>query len=390
MFSQTVAVQTHLPLAGVRVIDLSSFLSGPMATHTLGELGADVIKVEPPGGDPTRAGTGLTPDAAPSPFWTALHRDRRSVVPDLKQPAGVQALRDLVVAADVLVENFRPGVTARLGIGPEELLTANPRLIYCTITGYGSDGPGAARAATDGPIQASTGVLELSGAPVPFTVADLTGAATAAQAVLAALFARERSGRGCYIDLSLAECLMQWLGVTDRTGTLSPPITLVMDCSDGGTVLVQTPMHFRARLLALLAETPGGAAFVGDGRWTTLEGARLHLADYMAGVRRAFATKTMAEWLALLDDAGIPAAPVRTLADALDDPQARHRGSAGWVELPGGERVRVVRGPFVVDGRRRESTSAPPTLGEGTEEILRTVAGYDDVQLAAARDAGAW
>jgi len=390
MFSQTVAVQTHLPLAGVRVIDLSSFLSGPMATHTLGELGADVIKVEPPGGDPTRAGTGLTPDATPSPFWTALHRDRRSVVLDLKQPAGVQALRDLVVAADVLVENFRPGVTARLGIGPVELLTANPRLIYCTITGYGSDGPGAARAATDGPIQASTGALELSGAPVPFTVADLTGAATAAQAVLAALFARERTGRGCHVDLSLAECLMQWLGVTDRTGTLSPPITLVMDCSDGGTVLVQTPMHFRARLLALLAETPGGAAFVGDDRWATLEGARLHLDDYMAGVRRAFATKTMAEWLALLDDAGIPAAPVRTLADALDDPQARHRGSAGWVELPGGESVRVVRGPFVVDGRRRETTCAPPTLGEGTEEILRTVAGYDDVQLAAARDAGAW
>jgi crotonobetainyl-CoA:carnitine CoA-transferase CaiB-like acyl-CoA transferase len=390
MFSQTVAVQPHLPLAGVRVIDLSSFLSGPMATHTLGELGADVIKVEPPGGDPTRAGTGLTPDATPSPFWTALHRDRRSVVLDLKQPAGVSALRDLVLAADVLVENFRPGVTARLGVGPAELLTVNPRLIYCTITGYGSEGPGAARAATDGPIQASTGALELSGAPVPFTVADLTGAATAAQAVLAALFARERTGRGCHIDLSLAECLMQWLAVTDRTGTLSPPITLVMECSDGGTVLVQTPMHFRARLLALLAETPGGAAFVGDDRWTTLDGARLHLDDYMAGVRRAFATKTLPEWLALLDGAGIPASPVRTLAEAVDDPQARYRGSAGWLDLPGGGRASVVRSPFVIDGHRRESTSAPPALGEGTEDVLRTMARYDDARLAAGRETGAW
>ena len=390
MIRQTVAVQSHLPLAGVRVIDLSSFLSGPMATHTLGELGAEVIKVEPPGGDPTRAGTGLTADAVPSPFWMALHRDRRSVVLDLKTPAGVRALRDIVVAADVLVENFRPGVTARLGVGPADLLAANPRLIYCSISGYGSDGPGAARAATDGPIQASTGALELSGAPVPFTVADLTGAATAAQAVLAALYARERNGRGCHIDLSLAECLMQWLAVTDRTGTLSPPITLVMECADGGTVLVQTPMHFRARLLALLAETPGGAAFVGDDRWATLDGARLHLEDYMAGVRRAFATKTMGEWLALLDGAGIPAAPVRTLAEAFDDPQSRHRGATGWVELAGGDRIAVMRGPFVVDGRRRESTSGPPVLGEGTEDVLRTVAGYDDVQLAAAHDAGAW
>jgi len=385
-----VVVEPHLPLAGIRVIDLSTFLSGPMATHTLGELGAEVVKVEPPTGDPTRAGTGLTPGSAPSPFWTALHRDRRSVVLDLKQPAGVRALLDLVGHADVVVENFRPGVTARLGIGPAQLRGANPRLIYCSITGYGADGPGADRPATDGPIQATTGVLEFTGAPLPLTVADLTGGATAVQAVLAALYARERTGQGCHIDLSLAECLLQWLAVTDRSGSLSPPTTLVLRGSDGEAVLVQTPMHFRARLLALLAETPGGSRFASDPRWTTPEGPRTHLEEYADGVRRAFATKAVGEWLALLDAAGIPAARVATLGEALDDPQARHRGSTGWVELPGGRREPVARSPFVFDGRRREDTSAPPVLGEGTEEVLREVAGYDEARLAAARDAGAW
>jgi crotonobetainyl-CoA:carnitine CoA-transferase CaiB-like acyl-CoA transferase len=385
-----VVVEPHLPLAGVRVIDLSTFLSGPMATHTLGELGAEIIKVEPPAGDPTRAGTGLTPGAAPSPFWTALHRDRRSVVLDLKQPAGVQALRDLVRAADVLIENFRPGVTARLGIGPADMRAGNPRLIYCSITGYGSDGPGADRPATDGPIQAATGALDLTGAPLPLTVADLTGGATAVQAVLAALYARERTGQGCHIDLSLAECLAQWLAVTDRSGSLSPPTTLVLKGSDGEAILVQTPMHFRARLLALVAETPGGSGFAADPRWTSQDGPRTHLDEYVEAVRRAFATKTAAEWLALLDAAGIPAGRVRTLEQALADPQARHRGSAGWVELADGRREMVARSPFVVDGRRREVTSAPPVLGEGTEEVLGAVAGYDEARLAAAREAGAW
>src|SRR5579864_9395691 len=132
-------MESHLPLAGVRVIDLTTFLSGPMATHTLGELGADIIKVEPPAGDPTRAGSGLAPGEPPSQFWVALHRDRRSVVLDLKQPAGREVLRDLVSQADVLIENFRPGVTARLGITDAELRPLNPRLVYCTLTGYGPD-----------------------------------------------------------------------------------------------------------------------------------------------------------------------------------------------------------------------------------------------------------
>jgi crotonobetainyl-CoA:carnitine CoA-transferase CaiB-like acyl-CoA transferase len=362
-------MEPYLPLAGARVIDLTTFLSGPMATHTLGELGADVIKVEPPDGDPTRAGS----RDGQTPFWLALHRDRRSVVLDLKRPAGVAALRDLVAAADVLVENFRPGVTARLGITDAELRPANPRLIYCSLTGYGAAGPAADQPATDGPIQAFTGAVSLRGTPIPLTVGDLAGAAHAATAVSAALYARERTGRGCHIELSLAECLVQWLTVGDRGGTLAPPTTLVLETSDGERLLVQTPMHMRAKLLALVGND--------DPRWSTVEGQRAALDEYTAAMARAFAGRPAGEWVAALAAAGIPAAVVRTVEDALAD-------DAVATASVGGETVAT--SPFVVDGARRTVTAAPPALGAHTEAVLREVAGYDDARVAAARAGGAW
>ncbi len=362
-------MEPHLPLAGVRVLDLTTFLSGPMATHTLGELGAEVIKVEPPDGDPTRAGS----TDGQTPFWLALHRDRRSVVLDLKRPAGGAALRDLVASSDVLIENFRPGVTARLGITYAELSPANPRLIYCSLTGYGAGGPAADQPATDGPIQAFTGAVSLRGTPIPLTVGDLAGAAHAATAICGALYARERSGRGCHVELSLAECLLQWLVVGDRGGTLAPPTTLVLETSDKQRLLVQTPMHMRAKLLALVGED--------DPRWSTVEGQRAALGEYTARMAAAFAARTSAEWLADLAAAGIPAAVVRTVEDALEDP-------AVATTVVGVETVVV--SPFVVDGSRRTGTERPPALGADTEAVLRDVAGYDDDRVAHARAAGAW
>jgi crotonobetainyl-CoA:carnitine CoA-transferase CaiB-like acyl-CoA transferase len=362
-------MEPYLPLAGVRVIDVTTFLSGPMATHTLGELGADVIKVEPPDGDPTRAGS----RDGQTPFWLALHRDRRSVVLDLKRAAGVVVLRDLVAASDVLIENFRPGVTTRLGITDADLRPANARLVYCSLTGYGTGNPASDQPATDGPIQAFTGAVAMRGTPIPLTVGDLAGAAHGATAICAALFARERTGRGCHIELSLAECLLQWLTVGDRGGTLAPPTTLVLATSDGARILLQTPMHMRAKLLALVGEK--------DPRWETVEGQRASLDEYTAAMGRAFARKSAGEWVGELAAAGIPAAVVRTVEDALADPCVT-------TSVVGGETV--VTGPFVVDGMRRTATEPPPALGAHTEAVLREVLGYDDDRVAAARDAGAW
>ena len=361
-----------LPLAGITVLDLTTFLSGPMATHTLGELGADVIKVEPPAGDPTRVGR---------LYWAALHRDRRSVVLDLKRPAGVAVLRDLVARADVLIENYRPGVTARLGIADADLRPLNPRLVTCSITGYGPAGEGADRPATDGPIQAFTGALELNGAPVPLTVGDLSGAAHAATAIVAALLARERTGRGSRVELSLAECLLQWLTVGDRGGTLSPPTTLVVAAGDGRRLLIQTPMHMRARLVELLG--------LDDPRWGSVEGQKAALDEYVAAVARAIGAKPSGEWLSALAGAGIPAAVVRTIEEAMDDPQLTGRGATAVLDVPGAGPTLVVLSPFVIDGQRRDTTTRPPALGEHTESVLRQLLGYDDARIAEARAAGA-
>jgi CoA:oxalate CoA-transferase len=373
-----------LPLSGIRVLDLTTFLSGPMASHTLGELGADIIKVEPPTGDPTRGG----PAAPCSPFWAALHRDRRSVVLDLKTEAGRAVLLDLAAGADVLLENFRPGVTSRLGITATDVRPRNPRLVYCSLTGYGATGPAAGQPATDGPIQAFAGALELTGAPVPLTVGDLSGAAHAVQGILAALYARERTGEGCHLELSLAECLLQWLSVTDRGGTLAPPTTMVLEASDGQRLLIQTPMHMRAKFLTRVGEVPGYAAFAADPRWSSVEGQRAGLDEFVAGCARAISTRPAGEWLGALAAAGIPAATVRTIDAALADLVAL--GSAAVLDVPGLGELRIIRSPFVFDGQRRTATAAPPALGEHTTSILAADLGYDEVRLATLRAAGAF
>jgi crotonobetainyl-CoA:carnitine CoA-transferase CaiB-like acyl-CoA transferase len=390
------AVTPHLPLEGIRVLDLSTFLSGPVVTRALADLGAEIIKIEPPSGDPTRAGTAMSAGQPPSPFWLALHRDRKSVVLDLKSDAGRGVMLDLVAGADVLVENFRPGVMDRFKLGPDELRAANAQLISCSITGFGPDGPIADQVAIDGPVQAFSGLVELSDRlgfahrPLPMTVADIAGASAASQSILAALFARERGGPGCHIDISLFEALIQWLSVADRTGSLAPPVTQVLEGSDGLVMLVQTPMHFQTRLLQLIGTVPGFEDFATDARFATKEGIVDHAEEYTSTLRRAVASRPRAEWLDLLKAAGIPAAPINTLDEALDHPQLAHREATADLEVPGQGVTRVVLGPFRFDGARRSETALPPTLGQDTAEVLRTVLGYSDERLGALTSVGAF
>jgi crotonobetainyl-CoA:carnitine CoA-transferase CaiB-like acyl-CoA transferase len=352
------------PLAGIRVVDLTTFLSGPYATLVLRQLGAHVIKIEPPSGDPTRGGRAV-PD---TDFWFALHRGRQSVVLDLKLPAARDVMLDLARRVDVVVENFRPGVTARLGIAPEVLRATNERLVTCSITGYGRGEPLAGAAAIDGVVQAFCGaftlppVFGLPEGPVPFQIADLAGGTAAAHAILAALYARERSGCGAHVELSLAECLLSWLATGDRTGTLRSPNTILATGSDGGRFVVQTTLHFRDRLAALL-----GLVFEPT-------------EAYADAARRRLADRPRDDWLATLAREGIPAAPIQTIDEALEHPQVTSEQVA---------HRRVPASPFVLDGARRPTSERPPTLGEHTDLVLRELLGYDDARIGALRASGA-
>jgi crotonobetainyl-CoA:carnitine CoA-transferase CaiB-like acyl-CoA transferase len=326
----------------------------------------------------------MRPGDPPSEFYVALHRDRRSIVLDLKSDAGRQVLRDLVATADVLLENFRPGVTARLGVTYEDLAPANPRLVYCTITGFGPDGPSSQQPATDGAVQAFGGALELTGevggfgVPMPIPVADLVAGATAAQGVLAALVERARTDLGTHVDVSMLESLLGWLLVGDRDRTNAPPTTMVLTASDGIDVVVQTPMHFQPRLVELLAAVPGCDDLATDARFATRELRTGHRAEYEALAQRAFRSRPSADWLETLQTIGIPAAPVQRIDDALTHAQMQHRGAYSEIDVPGLGPRTVLASPFVFDGERKRETTPPPTLGEHTVSVLHDDLGYAD------------
>ena len=382
------------PLEGFRVLDLTTFLSGPLATRSLAMMGATVVKIEPLTGDPTRAGWGRQAGEPPSPYWLALHRDRRSVVLDLKSDAGREVFLDLVERADALVDNFRAGVMGRLGLGPEVLHDRNPRLVSCSITGFGSDGPVAEIAAIDGPVQAFAGLLDLTGdgvepgPPIPMQVADIAGAAHATQAVLGALLARERTGQGTHIDLSMAECIVGWLHVVDRDRGMRPPATLVLEASDGAHLLVQPIMHFHARFAELVSAVPGCEGFADDPRFADRDSRFANQEAYEEVVRRAVRTRTCADWLADLFAAGVPAAPVHLGDEVLDHPQFVHRGATAQVAVAGLGDTRVVASPFVFDGVRRTDSTPPPLLGEDTQAILAGWLDYSADRVAALTEAG--
>ncbi len=319
-------------LDGVRVLDVTTFLAGPLATRALADLGADVLKVEPPSGDPTRAGWKGGP--APSFYWRALHGGRRSVALDLGDPADKEEFLRLAGDADVVLENMRPGVMARFGLDGASLRERFPRLITCSITGFDPGDELAGISATDGPVQAWTGAVELmegwsgTALPMPVQLGDVAGGACAAQGVLAALVARSRTGAGAHIQLSLAGALRQWLAVTDRSGTLRTPATLVLTGSDGVRFLVQTPMRFAAVMLDVLELDPDTPR-----------------ADIAVAAARAAATETAGAWLTKLWAAGIPAAPVRPLDGEIPPP------------------------PWTIDGVAPQPIGPPPPLdahrGEG-------------------------
>jgi formyl-CoA transferase/CoA:oxalate CoA-transferase len=390
-------------LAGVRVLDLSRILSGPFASMILADLGADVIKVEDTRmGDDTRQwGPPFQGDDAA--YFLSVNRNKRSISVDLKSAKGRDAVQRLAERADVLLENFRPGTAARLGLGYEELSARNPGLVYASISGYGHTGPYAERAGYDAVAQAMSGIMsvtgEAGGAPVRMGTsgADLGAGMWAVIGVLAALNARRETGRGQHVDISLLDGQVAWLtyvaggyfatGETPRRyGSAHPSIVpyQALATADGHLmVAVGNDGLWRRFAVAL-----GVEELAEDPRFATNPDRVQHRDELIPLLEEALATRTSAEWAELLNEAGVPAGPINTVPEALAHPQVLAREMVVEAEHPVAGRLRMLGSPVKLSAHPPTVRSAPPGLGEHTDEVLAEL-GLTAGEIAAMRSEGA-
>jgi crotonobetainyl-CoA:carnitine CoA-transferase CaiB-like acyl-CoA transferase len=383
------------PLDGVRVVDFTRVLAGPFGTQILGDLGADVIKIEnPAGGDDTRA-IGQPSPGGHSPMFLSLNRSKRSVALDLKSEAGRQVALDLIAQADVLVENFSGAVMRRLRLDYPSLRELFPALIYCSVSGYGRSGSNADAAGFDSPLSAEAGVLGINayeGTPpviggVPYT--DVTTALNATIGVLAALRARDITGRGQHVDIAMFDAALANLSfkgceylATGRDPALGkvqgPMPTGIYETSDGAVVITcASDKMFRA----LSLDVVGRPDWLEDPRFASRAERLRNGEAFLAQLRDTFKTQPSRVWSERCKRAGIPCGPVRTPGEALTSPEAQEHGLVFGLAHP----VYGVA-PAIAQPVRLSETpcayGAPPVLGEHTREVLRSVAGYDEDRIA--------
>ncbi|WP_416896426.1 MAG: CaiB/BaiF CoA transferase family protein [Minwuia sp.] len=382
------------PLAGLKVLDLTRVLAGPYATQSLGDLGAEVWKVEPPDGDDTRRFPPFV--GGESHYFLALNRSKKSLAIDLKQADGQALLRRLAAEADILVENYRPGVMARLGLDYGTLSALNPGLIYCSISGFGQTGPLKDKPAFDIVTQAMSGALSVNGekgrAPVKLglPLGDMVGGVYGPIAILAAVHERHATGRGRLIDISLQDGLIGMLGylaqlafVTDEdpqpVGSMHP--TLVpygaFPASDGQIVIAVLSEAFWPKLCRAL----GRPDLAGEPRFATLADRRENRDELEAIVSGITAQQTVAEWEARLEAHDVPHAPILGVGAALDHPHAKVREMVVTAEHPSAGDIRMTGRPVKFPGAPQTALTAPPRLGEHTVEVLRDVLGCQETEL---------
>ena len=383
-------------LQGIRVLETSNFVSGPYACQMLAEYGADVVKVEnPKGGDPFRS---FAPNLY-GPTFCAHNRHKRSVTLDLARPEGAAAFRRLAATADVLVENFRPGVMDKLGLGCSSLFKINPKLIYCAISGFGPSGPYRRRPAYDTVIQAISGLLgqvlapdkpKISGPNFANSVSSLY----AISGVMAALFERERTGRGRRVDVPMVDTMIGFLtnpiGQYFASNTTPDPYQrpshsqcFVFRCADGSMISIHmsAPQKFWEGMLRAI----GRPELKDDPRFAS-NSLRIKNYDELGQViGPSFLAKSRAEWERLLEKNDVPYAPVNDFDDLMQDPQIRHLGTFEVTEHPRMGTVKGLARPVFFDGARDFDKRSPPVLGEHTDEVL-TEAGFSSGEIETMRN----
>jgi crotonobetainyl-CoA:carnitine CoA-transferase CaiB-like acyl-CoA transferase len=390
-----------MALEGVRVIDQTQVMAGPFCSMLLADMGAEVIKVEPPGGEHTRRmELEIIPGVSAS--FLAVNRNKKGVTLDLKRPEGVAILKKLVQTADVLVENYRPGVASRLGVDYRALSAVNPRLIYCSISGFGQTGPYASRGGFDLVAQGMSGIMSATGSEggppvkVGVPITDLGAGLFGVFGILCALRARRVIGRGQLVDTSLFEAglaLSAWEAteywytgeIPRRLGTahrLNAPYQAYR-ASDG---------HFTVgaanqKLWPLFAGVLGLDHLVDDLRFRDV-GARLrNRAELEVLVEQVTVREPRAHWLARCEEAGIPAGPIHTVPEALADPHAQARGMVQEYDHPQVGRVKGLGNPVKLSRSPAAVRKAAPLLGEDNDAVLGEL-GYDEAAIAAFRDKG--
>ena len=401
------------PLDGLRVLDLSRVLAGPYAAQMLGDLGADVIKVERPsapgrkGGDDTRHwgppwSTRADGSRGDATYYLAANRNKRSLALDFHQPAGADIVRRLIARADVVIENFKTGDLARFGLGHAAMLAAHPGLVWCSITGFGHAGPNAHRAGYDFMIQAESGLMDITGEPegrplrAGVAVADLTTGMMAVTAILAALRHRDRTGEGQHIDMALFDVTVGWLanqatGWLDggfeprRMGNQHPSIVPYQDFATATRPIALAVGNDHQ--FGLFARLVGHPEWADDPAFATSAARAANRAQLVPLIEAILKTAPADHWLALLAEAQVPAGPVATVRQALESPQAAARGLVVEQAHPVMGAVRTVAQPLALAATPPRYRRPPPLVGEHSRELLAEL-GLDAAAIDALESAG--
>lgn len=391
------------PLDGIRVVDLSRVVAGPYCTMTLGDMGADVVKIEQPGrGDESRA-FGPPFLGGESPYYLSINRNKRSCTVDLKHEAGRAVVRRLIAGADVVIQNFRPGAAARLGLDYETVAARRPEVVYCSISGFGEGGPDADRPGYDLIVQGESGLMDLTGEAdgpptrIGTSIADLTAGMMAAQGILLALYARRTTGRGQHVRVAMLDAVASLLTYNAGNYFASGEVPTRRGNDHPSVVPYQT---LRARdgwmnlgiandsLWVRYCDAVGRPDLRDDPRFATAPERVRHRDVLVPIVVEITAGRTVAEWMDVLGAAGVPCGRIRNVAEVCTNPQLTARGKVVEHPHPTAGRVRMIGQPIELSETPGRIDRAPPLLGEHTDEVLRA-AGYTDEEIRAFRAAGA-
>ena len=397
------------PLSHIRVLDLSRVLAGPWASQNLADLGAEVIKVERPGaGDDTR---GWGPpwfkdkegkDTRDSSYYLSCNRGKKSITLDISKPEGQQIVRELAAKCDVLIENYKVGTLARYGLAYEQLRVVNPRLIYCSITGFGQSGPYAPRPGYDFVFQGMGGLMSITGErddlpgggpmKVGIAITDVLTGMYASLAITAAIAHCERGGSGQYIDMALLDCMVAFNAnqisgylvsgnIPKRYGNAHANVVpyQVFPCKDGHIILaVGNDSQFAS--FCRVAELPELAA---DERFRQMSGRIVNRNALIPLITEIMKTRGMHEWIEVLEAANVPCGPINNMKQVLEDPQVQHRGMKAEIPTASGMPCPTVASPMRFSETPVEYTLPPPKLGQHTREVLGGILGMQDSEIDA-------